>query len=307
MPVTIEKQAWGGWPNCYRIANDAIELILTSDIGPRIMHCGFLGSRNFFKVFEDQMGKSGEPDWQFRGGHRVWLAPEDRHRTYQPDNLPAEIQIDGNVVTATQQVEPVTGLRKQLVIRVADAGAKVEVEHRMQNTLPTPVTVSAWVLTMLAPGGTAVTGFPPRGSHAEHLAPTNPLVMWAFTDLRDPRWTFLEKYLVLRHDPANQDHTKLGHFNTDTWGAYLLGSELFLKSYRADSALPYPDMGCSYETFASADMLEIETLGPLTVLQPGEWVSHTENWWLHRGVSISEWTDQGLDSALLPLLAARSE
>jgi len=305
MSVTIEKTTWGGWPNCYRISNGELELILTSDIGPRIMSCGFQGGQNFFKVFPEQLGKSGEPEWQFRGGHRVWLAPEDRELTYQPDNEPAEVTIEGSVVTATQPVEPGTGLRKQLVIRLADSGTTVEVDHRMQNTKRDPVTVSAWVLTMLAQGGTAITGFPPRGSHDTHLAPTNPLVMWAFTDLRDPRWTFLEKYLVLRQDPANTDHTKLGHFNADTWGAYLLGDELFLKSYAADPSLPYPDMGCSYETFASADMLEIETLGPLTVLQPGEWVSHTERWWLHKGISIPEWTDAALDQALLPLLASR--
>jgi hypothetical protein len=53
-------------------------------------------------------------------------------------------------------------------------------------------------------------------------------------------------------------------------------------------------------------MLEIETLGPLTTLQPGEWVSHTEQWWLHRDVSIADWTDAGIDSALLPLLGQRS-
>lgn len=305
MPVQIEAVEWGGWPNCRRISNGEIELIVTGDIGPRIMRCGFVGGQNFFKVFEDQMGKSGEPDWQLRGGHRIWLAPEDRELTYVPDNGPASFEISENTLTATQEVEVLTGLRKQLVIRVAESGTGVEVLHRMQNTLSVPREVAAWPLTMLAPGGTAVTGFPPRGSHAAILAPTNPLVMWAFTNLKDPRWTFLEKYLVLRHDPANSDHTKLGHFNEDTWGAYFLGSEMFLKWYRADPRLRYPDMGCSCELFASELMLEIETLGPMTVLEPGAWVEHTEHWSLHRGVSLPDWTDEALDRTLLPFLALR--
>lgn len=295
MSVLIEKTAWGGWPNCHRVTNGEIELIVTGDIGPRIMRCGFVGGQNFFKVFEDQLGKSGEVEWQFRGGHRVWLAPEDRKRTYAPDNVAAEVTHADGVLTATSAVEPETGLRKQLVVRMEPSGTKVEVLHRMQNTLPFAIRISHWALTMLAPGGTGVTGFPPRGSHADCLAPTNPLVMWAFTDLRDPRWTFLEKYLVLRHDPANAAHTKLGHFNENTWGAYLLGNEMFLKRYTADATKQYPDMGCSYETFASDGMLEIETLGPLTDVEPGDWVDHVERWSLHRDVAVSEWTDEGLD------------
>ena len=29
--VTIEKTAWKGWPNCYRVANSTVELIVTAD------------------------------------------------------------------------------------------------------------------------------------------------------------------------------------------------------------------------------------------------------------------------------------
>ncbi len=304
MAVRIEKTAWGGWPNCYRIANGVMELIVTSDIGPRVMRCGFVGSQNFFKVYEDQAGKSGEKEWQFRGGHRLWLAPEDFTRTYAPDNDTAAIEIEGSVLTATQPVEPSTGLRKQLVLRMSEEMAEVEVLHRMQNTLPFAIDIAPWALTMLAQGGIAVTGFPPRGRHEDVLAPTNPLVMWAFTDLRDPRWTFLEKYLLLRQDPGNAAHTKLGHFNEKTWGGYVLGSEMFLKRYRGDSSRTYPDMGCSYETFASAEMLEIETLGPMSRVEPGGWLEHTETWTLYRGVNLAEWTDTELDRVFIPLLDA---
>ena len=126
--------------------------------------------------------------------------------------------------------------------------------------------------------------------------------MWAFTDLRDPRWKFLEKYLILRHDRNNASHTKLGHFNPKTWGAYVLNGEMFVKRCDADASKLYPDMGCSYETFASAEMLEIETLGPLTTLQPDEWVQHTEYWVLYRNVDVNNWTDEELDRVLRPAL-----
>ena len=61
---------------------------MTGDVGPRVMHYGFAGGQNFFKEFDDQMGKTGEPDWQPRGGHRLWIAPEDIVKSYAPDNAP---------------------------------------------------------------------------------------------------------------------------------------------------------------------------------------------------------------------------
>jgi hypothetical protein len=304
--MSIEKIAWGGWGHCYRISNGEADLIVTADIGPRIMRYGFTGGQNFFKVFEDQQGESGEPDWQLRGGHRVWRAPEDARLTYAPDNGPVEIEACNGALKATQPIEPLTGLRKQLVVKLAETGTDVEVVHRIQNTLNETTEVSAWAITMLAPGGTAITGFPPRASHADVLAPSNPLVMWAFTNLSDPRWAFLEKYLVLSQDPANTIHNKLGHFNEDTWGAYLSGSEMFLKWCAADASKPYPDFGTSCQLFVSDLMLEIETLSPLTRLEPRAWVEHTEYWSLHRDITLSDWSDRTLDSTLLPLLNKRN-
>jgi hypothetical protein len=64
----------------------------------------------------------------------------------------------------------------------------------------------------------------------------------------------------------------------------------------------YPDFGCTFETFTNADILELETLGPLTTLAPGESVSHTERWTAHRDVKLSTWTDEELDAVVLPLV-----
>jgi hypothetical protein len=137
------------------------------------------------------------------------------------------------------------------------------------------------------------------------LEPTNPLVMWAFTDLSDSRWTFTKRYMVLRQDSKATAAQKLGTFNRRTWGAYLLNGELFVKRYEAaGDPSGYPDFGCSYETFTNADILELETLGPLATLQPGESLTHTERWSAHRGVRVEKWTDEELDRAVLPLVGS---
>src|SRR5437868_12606765 len=84
--IKIEKTQYRSWPNCYRITNGEVELIVTTDVGPRVMRYGFVGGQNLFKEFEDQMGKSGESSWQARGGHRLWIAPEDPVLSYALDN-----------------------------------------------------------------------------------------------------------------------------------------------------------------------------------------------------------------------------
>jgi len=102
--------------------------------------------------------------------------------------------------------------------------------------------------------------------------------MWAYSNLADKRWSFTKKYLALRQDPKNAEPQKLGLFNSDTWGAYLLNGEAFIKQAKADATKIYPDFGCSFETFTNADFLEMETLGPLTKVPPGKMVEQVEHW-----------------------------
>src|SRR5579862_2812093 len=80
--VTVEKTAYKGWANCYRVSNGEVELVVTADLGPRIIRFGFVGGQNLFKEFSEQLGRTGETEFQLRGGHRVWKAPEDPIATW---------------------------------------------------------------------------------------------------------------------------------------------------------------------------------------------------------------------------------
>lgn len=302
--VKVEKTEYKGWQNCYRVTNGEIELIVTGDVGPRIIRFGFVGGQNMFKEFAEQLGKSGEERFQLRGGDRVWKAPEDPVATWAPDNVPVQIIPTATGLIARAPIEPLTNLQKEIEIAIAPSGTTVTVSHRITNHSLFTLEFAPWALTMMAQGGIAVSGFPPRGRHPINLEATNPLVMWAYTDLADPRWKFTKKYLTLRQDPNNKEAQKLGLFNPDTWAAYLLNGEAFVKRTKADASKTYPDFGCSFETFTNNEFLEIETLGPLTKLSPGHTVEQVEHWGLYRKVQPTELTDQELDRVLLPLVQA---
>src|SRR5262249_466855 len=163
-------------------------LIVTADVGPRVIRFGFVGGQNLFKEYAEQLGKAGEDKFQLRGGDRVWKAPEDSIATWAPDNVPVEISVSANGLIARPPVEPLTHLQKEIEVKMAASGSEVTVIHRIANQTLFPLEYSVWSLTMMAQGGVAVSGFPPRGRHPINLEATNPLVMWAYTNLADKRW-----------------------------------------------------------------------------------------------------------------------
>ena len=304
--VKVEKTSYKGWQNCYRVSNGQIELIVTGDVGPRLIRFGFVGGQNLFKEFADQIGKSGEEKFQLRGGDRVWKAPEDPIATWAPDNVPVQITPTANGLIARAPVEPLTSLQKEIEVSMSATSNEVTVTHRITNRGLFTLEFSAWALTMMAPGGQEIIGFPPRGHHPQNLEVTNPLSMWAYTNLADPRWKFTRKYLTLRQDPNNSDPQKLGTFNADSWAAYLLNGEVFIKRAKADPTATYPDFGCSMETFTNNEFLEVETLSPMSKVAPGKTIENLEHWSLHRNVTLPAITDDAIDAAILPLVRSGS-
>ena len=302
--VQVEKTEYKGWKNCYRVTNGEIELIVTGDVGPRIIRFGFVGGQNLFKEYPDQLGKSGESTFQFRGGDRVWKAPEDPIASWALDNVPVDVQVTANGVIAREPIEPETRLQKEIEVKMDPSGSTVTVIHRIANHSLFPLEFAPWSLTQMAPGGFVVAGFPPRGHHPQNLEATNPLVMWAYTNMADPRMKFTRKYLSLRQDPTNKDAQKIGMFNRNTWAAYLLNGEAFVKRTNADPTKTYPDFGCSFETFTNNEFLEVETLGPLAKVPPGGSVELVEHWGLFKNVKPSAITDEELDRVVLPIVDA---
>ncbi len=292
--MSVNKRSYRGLPNNFELTNGAIELIVTADIGPRVIHCGFPGGRNLFKNYEGAMGGVGEDHWENRGGHRLWVAPEDRATTYALDNGPVSITETAEGLIATQPVEPETRLEKQIEIRLAPSSGAATLIHRIRNHNRFAVRFAPWALSVMAPGGVAVAGLPPRARHEDRLLPTNPLVMWGYTDLSDARWKFLPRHVLLRQDPAAAAPQKVGLFAEHTRVAYQLEGDVFLKTTSADASREYPDLGASLEVFTNRDMLEMETLGPLETIAPGAAVEHIEHWSLHRAPSFLGMSDDEL-------------
>jgi hypothetical protein len=299
----VEQVAFGGWPNCQRLSNGRVEVIVTTDVGPRVVRFAFVGGPNLFREFPAMQGLTGGEEWRMYGGHRFWHAPEDVALSYVPDNgpVPAEPLPDG--LRLTQPPEALTGLQKTLELRLAPDAARVQVTHRLTNRGQAAITRAPWALSVMGEGGTAIIPLPPRGPHAENLLPASQLVLWAYTDMADPRWTWGQKFILLRQDPQRAAYQKVGASVPDGWAAYARAGQLFVKRFNYVPGAPYPDLGCSVETFTNAEMLELETLAPLATLAPGLSAEHVETWHLFDGVPMPA-NDAEVEAAVLPKIAA---
>lgn len=302
----LEKINYGGWPNCYRLSNGIVDLVATTDVGPRIIRFGFVGEQNEFKEYQEMLGQTGGDQWRIYGGHRLWHAPEDTARTYFPDNFPVELHQHADHMRLVQATEPTTGIQKEIDVRLSPVAAQVQVTHRLRNCGPWAVELAPWALSVMAPGGVAIIPLPPRGTHPEFLLPASTITLWAYTDLSDPRWTWGHKYVMLRQDPQATTPQKAGYMVPDGWAAYARGGHLFVVRFDCVEVGPYPDLGSCVETWTDPEMLEVETLGPLTSLPPGGEVEHTEQWFLFRDVPVPQ-SDADVDEHVLPRVRATSE
>lgn len=296
--VIVKKVPYMGWQNCISLSNGSIELIAVTDVGPRIIRFGFVGQPNIFYEIEEEVGTSGSDDYRLYGGHRLWHSPESMPRTYVPDNSPVQWEEIENGIILRQEIEHWTHIRKELIIRLSSDTNEVCVRHRLTNTGAWPVELAPWAISMMAPGGTA---YLRRNLKDTGLAPSQSLALWPYTRLDDPRVAWGRKYFRIRQDPAIVHPFRIGMPNLCGWVAYLNFDTLFIKRYIHHEEARYPDFGSSCEIYANQNTLELGTLGPLTMLNPGSSCDHTEDWSLHANVleSVSE---KEIESKILPLI-----
>lgn len=295
--VKMEKTAYGGWTNCIRLSNGKIDLIATTDVGPRIIRFGFSGEQNLFKEFPDHMGKTSGEKWMSFGGHRLWHAPEIMPRTYAPDNSPIESKWDGKTLRLIQPVEASTGIQKEIDVTLSPEKNGVTVLHRLTNKNQWEVELAAWALTVMGGPGRGVF---PQEPAVQQLLPTRAMALWGYTDMRDPRWIWGTKYTQIKCDPKSTTPQKFGIRNTLGWAAYIRGEVVFVKQMPFDAKANYPDFQCNTECYTRGDMLEVESLGPLTKIPAGCSIEHTEHWYLFKA-QIGE-DEKEIDERLLPLV-----
>jgi hypothetical protein len=292
----IVKESFHGWPNTYRLSNGMVEARVVTAVGPRIISFNRVGEENVLYTRAGELGGQGEADWTFRGGWRLWISPEVKETTYVPDNSPCEVEIVDDVLVVTGPLQPPAGIRKQIEVRLADGAPQLRIVARIKNISQRDLTYAAWSLPVLRPGGRAL--IPLDVGPLTAFDAFRRLIFWSYTEHDDPRYRFGDRLVQIDHAKVQpplspragrrDDESKIGVDSSQGWAAYVLEGTMFLKRFPHTQGATYPDGGSTIEVYSSSEFLELENLGPLTTIAPGEEIVLPEDWWLFEDVKIPE-------------------
>ncbi len=303
----MEMIDYMGLPDCCRLRSVRAEVVATTAIGPRIIRYGLIGGRNMLAELPGEGTDTPLGQWKPWGGHRLWVAPEAMPRSYVPDNVPVEYEADGDYsIRLRAPLESHSGIEKEITVTIDPLGSGVTVRHRITNRGVWGIEAAPWALTIVRGGGVAILPQEPYAAHGASLLPVRTMALWGYTDLADPRWNIGRRYIRLRTDDALNDPQKIGIANRQRWAAYHCEDVLFVKRFPYHEGARYPDMGCNNEIYTAGSFMEVESLGALERLEPGQSAEHTERWHLFGDVTLGR-SEESIATALDPLIAATAE
>lgn len=265
--------------DCIEVSNGTLQLTILISSGPRILSFGFVGQENEFCSDDPFTVDFGEEKWRIVGGHRLWHSPEVVRRTYYPDNNPVEWRVEENTVFLSDVLQPWVQVKKDFRISFLSDQNRVRVEHTLTNYNAWDIRLSAWSLSEMAQGGVGVVPFStPEPDSMSGSGKLRSLQLWTYSRITDPRVTWLDRYAILRQVPGDTSEFKIGTNSDKGWLAYFNHGHLFIKRFNCAQGVEYPDYGCTCEAYIDANMLEMETLSPLTQLAPEASLTHVEEW-----------------------------
>ncbi|GAB4571413.1 MAG: hypothetical protein Fur0017_20410 [Anaerolineales bacterium] len=265
---------------CVSLKNESLHLLVTRSVGPRILSLKLTGGENLLAELPDFVTDCpGTGTYHFYGGHRLWHAPEVPSRTYLPDDYPVDIALIENGLRATQGIETQTGLQKSIDIQLQGDAASLVITHRLSNKGLWSVTTALWAITQFKSGGL---GILPQAIEDTGVLPNRNLTLWPYTNPSEPNVKLGKNYILVHADLT--EPFKVGFPNPRGWLGYWLDGVLFVKRAAYQAQSNYFDFGSSSECYCNDKFLELETLSPITTIEPGADAVHVERWELYKDI-----------------------
>ena len=298
--VTTVVKEYKNFGRCLEIANGIVKLLVTIDVGPRVINYSFVDGENV--MFEDvdrvfsatgpEFDRFGGGTWYIYGGHRLWTSPEGRPKSYYPDNEPVPYEIIENGAIFSPNEQKWNQYKYEIKITLDPDSSKVELCHKVINCAAWDVELSPWTLTVLAPGGYEIVAQPTKNTG---LLGNRLLALWPYTKMTDKRVTWGDRYIGLEQDVNNKDSFKLGLNSEHGFAMYFNHGDMFLKQFKPVENGNYPDGGMSFETFTNRLFLEMESLGETKKIAPGDFSEHYESWSLYNVERPTAFNEESID------------
>lgn len=284
MSVTLtEVASFGEFGRCMHITDEKVSVYVSLDFGPRVIHCSLAGGENLFWTDMNHVSNIDGLDkvfgrgdtYHIYGGHRLWASPEHTLYSYCPEDDAVSCERIENGAVFTPPPRKATGEQHSMMVVIDPATGDVVVTGKILNISDKPLTLAPWCITQLAPGGVEIV---PQSKRETGLLADRMFAVWPYTDMGDKRLVWGDDYITLTPDTNISRAFKIGTHNLSGYSVYLTGKAAFIKRYEPKPEGCYPDGGMSFETYCCGVFIEMETLGELKTIAPGESVSNNERW-----------------------------
>jgi hypothetical protein len=112
------------------------------------------------------------------------------------------------------------------------------------------------------------------------VTPNQVMALWPYASWREERISIGEKVLTVAGRAGYK--TKIGCLSHAGVAAYLLDGVLFTKRFDPTIESAHADFGTNVQIYCDENHIELESLGALVDLAPGETAAHEELWELRQ-------------------------
>lgn len=284
--LVVDRIAYHGWSDCYRIANSLVEAIVVPAIG-RVMQLRLVNQEagTFWenRALDGQTHATASPDsasqdpaakdassaaWINFGGDKCWPAPQSEWLKLQGhgwpppaafDSLPATATVVERGLLLTTALDPAFGIEAVRRIELDPLKPVLTIRSEFRKLSGEPLRVAVWSITQMN-DPEAVCLILPRKSRFSagytRILETEPY-----------RLRRKDRLLSLARHPGQ--YVKIG---SDATSLLWVGPQAIVRMDVNRRPGEYPDGGCVTEVYTNPNPLpyvELETLGPLTSLAPG--------------------------------------
>ena len=288
--VTITRTNYHGWPEAYIMSNGKVAAVVIPEIG-RVMQFGFVGEEGVFwenraldgRVVDGQLVVWASKDWVNFGGDKTWPSPEAdwsvftsrKGRRPPPafDGWAANVRVRGGTLTLITPADPFYGTFAERRIQLHSSKPEMTITTTYTREIGEPAWIGIWVITQLKE---------PAGLFAP--LPKKSIFPDGFTLLGQnppPSLKITNGFVTLVRNP------KAAHkIGLDGDSLLWVGEKHVLRidSPRVSKG-EYPDKGSNTEIYTNPDPLpyiELETLGPLHLMKPGDKIERVNTYTLSR-------------------------
>ncbi len=271
-----------GWKDAVVIGNCMVEAVIVPSVG-RVMQFRFVGDPDGPFWENARLAGRAMPDrpWEAAhgsfGGDKTWPAPQSLWNWPPPDVFdatPLAFRVtEERDIVLTSPVSPRFGLRTERRIRLDPAEPVMRIVTTYEKVSGDPVETSVWIITQVRDAEAVFLPVPERSRF-----PAGTTDQWGL-----PGGHLTRSGSLLRLDRDRRDSHKIGNDGTRlVW----VGRDSVMRiDTPRDPDGRYPDGGCSAEIYINPDpvpYVELETLGPLQTLRPGDRLSATNTYRLAR-------------------------